>query len=758
VRITRLYLRNYRVYEDELDLELPPGLVGIYGPNGSGKSLLIESILWSLYGYSRTAKEQVRTAEVGGDCVTEVEFEHEGHLYLVRRTMSGINSTVKAQAEADGAQVAEGIQSVRQYVHSVLGMDSQAFRASVFAEQKQIAAFSQQRPGERRDLVLRLLGITPLDKARDEARHDARAANEAFQQARRVLPDLDVLQITADDAEAAAGARAADAKAEEEVAATARTRLVTAEERFEALDRLRQEHDALVAEGKAVRAEHDGAEAEVRTLTAELAELDVLVSGLATHQAAAAGLEAAEKRLRMVEEMVAAERALSALPVPHEPPPPDEVGCQAAGKAADADANRLAEVKGRLRSAMEAEERAKAGVQTSAELSGEGACPLCGQALGEAFEKVQAHRDAELHQAAEAVRALGAERAELERTAQASSARAREAENALAQSRAAWTAHEQHRARRQDAEEALARAVELLGGPVSQEEREVLPADVAHRREAARQCQRIEGRLERRPDAEKALESARSRLTHAAGRLDVLREKRRSLDFRPEDTDVARQRRDEARALAERAATALHHAQVVAAQARERATAAAEALQRGRGQHAELESRAEEARHIGRVAELMGAFRNTVVATVGPRLSGQAAELFGELTDHEYDRLEVDPETYEIQIRDRGRLYDMERFSGSETDLANLALRVAISEHVRLLSGGAVGLLVLDEVFGPLDEDRKARMLAALERLKSRFRQVLVVTHDETIKAELPHAIEVVKLPGRRATARLVTA
>jgi DNA repair exonuclease SbcCD ATPase subunit len=758
VRITRLYLRNYRVYEDELDLELPPGLVGIYGPNGSGKSLLIESILWGLYGYSRTAKEQVRTAEVGGDCVTEVEFEHEGHLYLVRRTLSGINSTVKAQAEADGAQVAEGIQSVRQYVHSVLGMDSQAFRASVFAEQKQIAAFSQQRPGERRDLVLRLLGITPLDKARDEARHDARAANEAFQQARRVLPDLDALQITADDAEAAAGARAADAKAEEEVATTARARLVTAEERFEALDRLRQEHDALVAEGKAVRAEHDGAEAEVHTLTAELAELDVLVSGLATHQAAAAGLEAAEKRLRMVEEMAVAERALSALPVPHEPPPPDEVACQAAGNAADADANRLAEVKGRLRSAMEAEERAKAGVQTSAKLSGEGACPVCGQALGEAFEKVQAHRAAELHQAAEAVQALRTERAALEKAAQASSARAREAEATLTKSRAAWTAYEHQRARRQDAEEALAKAVELLGGPVSPEERKVLPADVAHRREAARQCQRIEGRLERRPDAEKALESARSRLTHAAGRLDVLREKRRSLGFRPEDTDAARQRRDEDRALAERAATALHHAQVVAAQARERATAAAEALQRGRGQHAALEASAEEARHLGRVAELMGAFRNTVVATVGPRLSGQAAELFGELTDHEYDRLEVDPETYEIQIRDRGRLYDMERFSGSETDLANLALRVAISEHVRLLSGGAVGLLVLDEVFGPLDEDRKARMLGALERLKSRFRQVLVVTHDETIKAELPHAIEVVKLPGRRATARLVTA
>jgi DNA repair exonuclease SbcCD ATPase subunit len=69
-----------------------------------------------------------------------------------------------------------------------------------------------------------------------------------------------------------------------------------------------------------------------------------------------------------------------------------------------------------------------------------------------------------------------------------------------------------------------------------------------------------------------------------------------------------------------------------------------------------------------------------------------------------------------------------------------------------------VGLLVLDEVFGPLDDDRKDRMLVALERLRARFRQVLVVTHDSAIKEQLPNAIEVVKLPGRRATARNVNA
>ncbi|MGH9180535.1 MAG: AAA family ATPase, partial [Acidimicrobiales bacterium] len=214
MRITRLYARNYRVYEDELDLAVPAGLVGIVGANGSGKSALLESILWSLYGHSRTSKDEVRTAGVNGDCVTEVEFEHEGHLYLVRRTLAGINSTVRAQALADGAQVAEGVQAVRSYVHSVLGMDAPAFRASVFAEQKQLASFSALRPGERKDLVLRLLGVTPLDHARDEARRHAREATDTLERMRQVLPDLEILVTAADDAAAAVAARAVDAVTE----------------------------------------------------------------------------------------------------------------------------------------------------------------------------------------------------------------------------------------------------------------------------------------------------------------------------------------------------------------------------------------------------------------------------------------------------------------------------------------------------------------------------------------------------------------
>ncbi|MDP8938008.1 MAG: SMC family ATPase, partial [Actinomycetota bacterium] len=319
MRVTRLYLRNYRVYEGPLDLEIPPGLVGIYGANGAGKSALIESIRFSLYGKSRTALDEVRTSGVNADCVTEVEFEHEGHMYLVRRTISGPASTVKAEAHADGLQVSEGVRDTGRYVHSILGMDDAAFRASVFAEQKQLAAFSEQRPAERRNLILQLLGITPLDAARDLARKDARASQQSFERLRSVLPELERLRVEAADADVAAAAFEQQATDDEAASVAAREKLEAAVRGYQRVDELRQEHERVVAEGRSVREQHDKAAAEVRRLAAELVGLDRDAARLAVLKPEAEGWREAEGRLRQVEAVVAAQAALAALPDPRPP-------------------------------------------------------------------------------------------------------------------------------------------------------------------------------------------------------------------------------------------------------------------------------------------------------------------------------------------------------------------------------------------------------------------------------------------------------
>ncbi len=790
--LTRLYLRNFRVYEDELDLALPPGLVGIYGPNGAGKSTLLEAVNFALWGKARTDRAEIRSAGVGGDCVVEVEFEHEGHLYLVRRWLTGINSTMKAEAHCDGLVMAEGSTDSRRYVGSVLGMDDAAFRASVFAEQKQLAAFSDQAPAERRRLVLQLLGITPLDAARDAARRDAREREAQLTQLRSVLPDLDALVVEAADADAAAAA-AETVAAEERVAAeTATAAEVAAQTRWATLDELRQAWDGLVLRGQAARKELDGELRRAEELTAELRELDAAAGELAGAEAGAAGLEEARARLAALLGLLDARVRLDAVALGPEPPDPLPAEQQAAvaRRASGAAAEVAAEIAGRLTGATGAARLAAEQLERSASLRPDADCPLCGQPLGEAWTSVQDHRREELEAARALVEQLqtahagaldGARRAV--EAAEAAERRAGE----LARAHREW---ELARATRANAEDALRSAAAAAagvgvggsvgvggggagtGGPTGvgdgPADLERLRADeldrlvaiergtVTARESSATTATTLRGRLGRRPAVEASLATAEQRIADARREVEALRDQVRTLGFDREALASAASARDAAVLASRAAARSAQEAEVAAGKRRTQAEERAARLAEGRASHGRLGELEGEARHLARLAALLSEFRNTVVASVGPRLAAQAADLFGELTDREYDQLLVDPETYELQISDAGRVYGLDRFSGSEIDLANLALRVAISEHVRFQSGGSVGLLVLDEVFGPLDEDRKARMLQALEQLRGRFRQVLVVTHDNSIKEQLPNALEVVKLPGRRATARLL--
>jgi exonuclease SbcC len=768
VLLTRLYLRNFRVYEDELDLALPPGLVGIYGANGAGKSTLLEAITFTLWGKARTGRDEIRSAGVGADCVTELEFEHEGHLYVVRRSLSGINSTMRAEAHCDGLIMAEGATDTRRYVHAVLGMDDLAFKASVFAEQKQLAAFSSQAPAERRKLVLQLLGITPLDAARDAARRDARETEAQLTQLRSVLPDITRLAVSAADAEARAAATEAEAATEAAVVETARAHEAAATAEFLRHDGVRQAYDALVIEGRAAKQHLDRETEMVADLARELDGLQAAEVELAAAGAAAVGLEEDRALLDALQRVAEAQRRRDAIVVGPTPPVADETARLEAAAEAEAAREALAAHTGLLQGATDDRRRAHEAAQRSASLSDAGDCPLCGQTLGDAFARVQAHRAGEVAAADQRVRLLETARAQAA-TVAASAAAALQSANAAwraaALARSEW---EQSDRRRQDAEAQITQAVRAVPPEAGVSATDIRSAAstaalaarigvrVGDKDRAARHALTLQGRLERRPELQRNLTTGRERVAAADAAVVGLRNKVRALDFQPAALDAATTARQQANDRLREAEVTAQRIGLQAARDRQAAEGEALRLADGTAQHellADLEGRT---RHLSRLAVLLSEFRNTVVASVGPRLAAQAAELFGELTDNEYDQLQVDPDTYELQISDGGHVYGLDRFSGSEIDLANLALRVAISEHVRFQSGGSVGLLVLDEIFGPLDEDRKARMLQALEQLRGRFRQVMVVTHDSAIKEQLPNAIEVVKLPGRRATARLM--
>jgi exonuclease SbcC len=757
-------------------------------------STLIEAVRYACYGDARTDKWELRSAGVGEDVRVELVFEHEGNTYDVRRRLKGRNLTPEVEVFLNGQLAAQSVREANAYLARVLGMDQRAFLASVCAQQKELTAFATMLPSDRRRLVLDLLGVSPVERALTRVREQARDARTAATGARAGLPDLAALEAAAAEAEAerdraeqadkdaaAAEAQAAAALADAERATAA------AEEAAKALEELRakaglaragaeghraeaERHEARAAEADRLGPEIEAATARVAELAAAAAPLQALEQ--AREQAAvranlATALEEAKGRRRTSERALAkaeddaggagglitarveAEQALGDL---------DEQLTAARERHAE-----LSEAAGAAANRLAAATEAGA---AAADLDPDAPCPTCGQPLGAAHTELRRRHDRELaaataahtdavevrQQAVTAGKALAERRAALaELLEQARAAEARAAK-AVALAEAAGAALELNVADVAARQRALDQVPDPGFDPDAWE-RARQAADA--RQEAAIALAALERRVAQ-ADAERGLaKQALARADQADARAAALDAEAAALG--PADA-VLTGARDHQKAAAQ-AATAAHGARSAAAQALEGAGRVARAhqanLETARGQHERVAGLEEQAAYLQRLADLIAGFRLHLVSRLGRRLSVESAALFAELTDHEYQDLVVDPEDYAIRIADGGTEYELSRFSGSENDLASLSLRVAVS-LVIAESAGELGLLVLDEVLGALDRDRRERMLEALTRLQGRFRQVLLVTHNDEVKDLLPAAIEVRKGPDRTSVAALL--
>ena len=127
-------------------------------------------------------------------------------------------------------------------------------------------------------------------------------------------------------------------------------------------------------------------------------------------------------------------------------------------------------------------------------------------------------------------------------------------------------------------------------------------------------------------------------------------------------------------------------------------------------------------------------------AQLRPELSELATTFLRELVDSRTAELELD-ERYNVVVLEDG--IGKPVLSGGEEDLANLVLRLAVSQMIAERSGQTFSLLVLDEVFGSLDETRRFNVLELLRALGDRFEQVILITHIESVRDGLDQVISV---------------
>jgi exonuclease SbcC len=794
MQIERLRLINFRQHEDT-ELVLGAGLTGIIGPNGVGKTTLLEAIAWALYGAeaARGTRETIRRRGAGARAPVRVELDFVlgAHRYRAVRTLN----SAELYQDADPAPIANSLASVSDKVGRLLGMTRDEFFNTYFTGQKQLAVMSAMKPVERAQFLSRVLGYDRLRTAQERLREERVGMRARLQAIESALPDPALL----DAEEARARERLTAASAGEVTAAsmeaTAERRLTEAAPRWQEVQQQRErvaslqgelriaEHrvtaarDAfgqldreLVAANEA-RAKLDALRdrlAPLEMLRAERQRLDELAGQYAKRQVAQAQLEETRASLQTVKGRIAKlppadelERARAALVELRTAVESVDEAYKERRSTWDRD---LQDARTKREALRDQYRDLKEQLDRITAAGPDGACPTCARPLGAEYDKVIGVLDRQLEEVRfngnyfrARIDQLTGEPAELKELEQ----RLEEAEKRLAEG-SGELGRLQARAQegpalRAELERLEARAAEL------ERQAQVGPAAYDPNRHAevrrvltdldplALAAERLRVAAERGEILVTEAEAAERVLSEREAEARALREQLSASGYSEAAFEEAR----EAWTAAERARREAEMAMVRVRAERQAADESVQAVLRRREERTRREDEARAAaRDLALVNELDRAFtdlRTDLNQQLRPDLSELASTFLRELSTGRYGEIELD-EDYVATIVEAGEPKPV--LSGGEEDVANLALRLAISQMIADRAGQPLSLLVLDEVFGSLDEERRVAVVDLLRSLADRFPQVILITHIDSVREGFDRVIRV-EFDVERGAARI---
>ena len=140
---------------------------------------------------------------------------------------------------------------------------------------------------------------------------------------------------------------------------------------------------------------------------------------------------------------------------------------------------------------------------------------------------------------------------------------------------------------------------------------------------------------------------------------------------------------------------------------------------------------------LSRMYDEFNHFEQYVARKVRPQLEEISSELVRAITEGKYDGVRLDDD-YGITVEDGEHGYfAIGSFSGGERDVISLAARLALSRLIGSQAANPPSFLVLDEVFGSLDRERRLGVLELLNTLSGSaeaFQQLFVISHVDDVR------------------------
>ncbi|MDQ6689724.1 MAG: hypothetical protein M3Z18_04365, partial [Gemmatimonadota bacterium] len=251
---------------------------------------------------------------------------------------------------------------------------------------------------------------------------------------------------------------------------------------------------------------------------------------------------------------------------------------------------------------------------------------------------------------------------------------------------------------------------------------------------------RFQAMLDREPQLRLEQTRIAQEIMRVQSTLGTLRTRRAQISFTEKDFNELKREFDRVRGELQESRVAAARAQEQVSSATVALAAAQDAAEDLKKKVAELDVLQDDRRMHDELDRAFSDLRTDLNFQLRPELSELASAFLSELTDARYAELELDDQ-YNIVISEDGVPKPV--LSGGEEDLANLVLRLAISQMIAERAGQAFSLLILDEVFGSLDEARRLNVVELLRGLQDRFEQVILITHIEPVREGLDRVITV---------------
>ncbi len=785
MRLSSLSIRNFRVLKSA-DLAFTDEVIGITGPNGGGKTSIVEAVAWALYGNqaARSGKEEIKSifARPEENCEVRLDFLINEEKYRVIRRLAGRTQRAEVELYRGEASESVGVNETKKYVGELLGLDWKGFLTSFLARQQELNALSVLQPARRKDHLAGMLGIDRLERAIQRVKESAKVAAGQAEVLARQLAEQDSLkeairqlQIRRSDLETAVGRAESAKKAAEAIFTAARDSYMAAQEargkwveagaRLEAAQKtvadlnrrladLRKEADQLArAEEEAVGLRHqlDGLDPARR-------ELEALNDARSRRQyrdqlaKQATELESEQKSISAA--LAKSDQTLAAIDKELA-----EIAPTTAVEAekAKADLEHARQEYSRLLAEQKSHEvqrdKLTAQMTSITKLGPDSVCDRCLRPLGDDLTTIRRHLGDELDSLRSTLDRIGVDL----KDALASGAKLKDQAQKLeacAARRAELGIKRESAAREQtglgERRDDLTRRIEAVrvklieAGTVEFDASryDTVRKTVEALEAVQTRLNRLEGSLTRRQAVTDGIAEMEQSVTAATAECAEHTRNRDSLGYSEESFASARVKFEKTQKDAESA----REAAMAAVKEFELTGKELEGKQAllARLDKAREELEEHRTRHFydEKLAALFAEFRELLISRIRPTLSDISSRLIAEMTGGRYTMVELD-ERYNLQVLDSGTYYGVERFSGGEKDLANLCLRLAISEALVESAGMNRSFIILDEVFGSQDDGRKELIIQALTNLKHRFPQIFLITHVGDIKDRVECLVEV---------------